>query len=62
MKIRVSLDKVYGKEVIRPVTTEAHLLCELAGTKTFTQHTINVCKKLGYEFELIGQPSKEFTL
>ena len=34
MNIRVSLDKVYGKEVIRPICTQAHLLCELAGTKT----------------------------
>ena len=60
--LRVSLDKVYGKEVIRPITQEAHLLCQLAGTKTFTQATINLCKQLGYTFELVGAQSAEFVL
>ena len=60
--IRVSLDKVYGNEVIRPITTEAHLLCKLAGTKTFTQTMINTCKQLGYEFELVGGLPSQFTL
>ena len=60
--IRVSLDKVYGNEVIRPVTAEAHLLCQLAGTKTFTQQMINTCKKLGYEFELTNAVSTQYTL
>jgi hypothetical protein len=62
MIIRVSLDKVYGNEVIRPITKEAHLLCQLAGTKTFTQAMINTCKQLGYEFELIGAVSTQFSL
>ena len=59
--LRVSLDKVYGNEVVRPVTTEAHLLCQLAGTKTFTQTMINTCKKLGYTFEVVGVPSTQFS-
>ena len=62
MNIRVSLDKVYGNEVIRPITREAHLLCQLAGTKTFTQAMINTCKELGYTFELIGAAPTQFTL
>lgn len=62
MNIHVALDKVYGKEVIRPVCQQAHLLCDLAGTKTFTQANINICKKLGYTFELVGANSQEFSL
>ena len=60
--LRVAIKHVYGKEVIYPITTEAHLLCQLAGTKSFTQAAINTCKQLGYTFELVGLPSQEFKL
>lgn len=59
-KLTVSLDKVYGKEVVRPLSDNARLLCELAGTKTFTQQAINTLKKLGYEFDVCGFESQEF--
>ncbi len=60
-KLTVSLDKAYGKELVRPLSQNAQLLCELAGSKTFTQQAINTLKKLGYEFEVFGFESKEFT-
>ena len=60
--LRVSIKNVYGKEVIYPITQEAHLLCQLAGTKSFTQAMINTAKQLGYTFELIGQTPTQFTL
>ena len=60
--LRVSIKNVYGNEVIYPITAEAHLLCQLAGTKSFTQNMINTCKQLGYKFELIGQEPTQFKL
>jgi hypothetical protein len=59
-KLTVSLDKVYGKEVVRPLSDNAKLLCQLAGTKTFTQQAINIAKNLGYEFDVCGFESQEF--
>ena len=60
--LRVSVKHVYGNEVIYPITTEAHLLCQLAGTKSFTQNMINTSKQLGYTFELVGATVTQFKL
>lgn len=62
MKLQVALDKVYGNEVIRPLCKQSRLLCQLAGKKTFTQESINICKELGYEFELHGIEPSFFAL
>lgn len=60
MKIQVRIDKVYGKEVIRPVCQQAQLFVQLIGQKTFTQRDINIMKKIGVEFDVISAPSQEF--
>ena len=49
MQITVSVDRVYGNRVIRPVCQQAKLLAELAGTKTLTPAALKIIRKMGYE-------------
>jgi hypothetical protein len=53
MKVEVTVKNHYGNELVYPVCNVAQYLCELAGTKTFTEANIRICKKLGYEFEIV---------
>lgn len=53
MKAQIEIKNIYGNETVYPVNDTAKLLCEMAGTKTFTPKTISVARKLGYEFEVI---------
>ena len=45
--IVVTTRNVYGQDKIYPVCEHAHMLAELAGTKTFTDHAIKLIKKMG---------------
>ncbi len=58
----VCVDKVYGKEILRPMNDVAHFLCSIAKDKTMTQHTINMAKRLGFEFKLEGAVPQDFVL
>lgn len=53
MKVQVTIKNNYGQEHVYPVCETAIHLCELAGTKTFTEANLRICKKLGYEFEMV---------
>lgn len=61
-KIQVTLDKCYGNDILRPACPISEKLCKLTGHKTFTQQAINICKDLGYEFEIVLAPSSSFKL
>ena len=50
--IVVTTRNVYGQEKIYPVCEHAHMLAELAGTKTFTDHAIRLIKKMGIQIAL----------
>ena len=56
MQITVKIKQVYGVDTIYPVCPQAHLLAQLANTKTITRDSIKTIKALGYEV-VIEQPS-----
>lgn len=53
MKIKIFIKSVYGSDLIYPACETGKNFCSLTGTKSFTSHAINICKKLGYEFEIV---------
>ena len=53
MKVQVTVKNHYGNDLVYPVCETAINLCELTGTKTFTEANLRICKKLGYEFEVV---------
>lgn len=55
MIIQVEIKTVYGKEMIYPLCETGELICKMVGTKTFTREMVELCKKLGYEFQVITQ-------
>ena len=50
MLLKVKVKNNYGTEHIYPVSEEAKLLAQLAGSKTLTRSTIEIAKKLGFKF------------
>ena len=48
--IKVEAKSVYGKTLIYPVCNFARLLCDIANTKTFTDHMLRRLKQGGYLF------------
>ena len=52
MEILVEKKSVYGNAHIYPRCRKGEILCELAGTKTFTPQAIRLCKELGYTFKV----------
>lgn len=48
MEILVEIKSVYGNDTIYPACEKASLFCAIAGTKTITDQTKNLIKKLGY--------------
>jgi hypothetical protein len=52
MLLKVKVKNNYGTEHIYPVSEEAKLLAQLAGSKTLTQSTIEIAKKLGFKFSV----------
>jgi hypothetical protein len=48
----VLIKDIYGKQTIYPTNKVAHLLAEIAGTKTLTQRTIDTAKEMGITFEV----------
>lgn len=52
-KLQVTVKSHYGNDLVYPVCEQAHYLCDLAGTKTFTEANIRICKKMGFEFEIV---------
>jgi hypothetical protein len=55
MEITVEIKTVYGNKFIYPICDKAKNLAALAGTKTLTDNSINVIKKLGYEIKIKPQ-------
>lgn len=48
MNITVTIKYVYGTITVYPACEKAFLLAALHGTKTLTDHAIDIIKKLGY--------------
>ena len=48
LDITVKSKNVYGNDLIYPVSKDAKMLCELAGTKTVTQQMIRLLYEKGY--------------
>ncbi len=46
--IYISIDRVYGNIVAKPVCERAKLLAKLAGTKTLTSDALGTIRALGY--------------
>jgi hypothetical protein len=51
MKIVIEKKSVYGAVNIYPVCQTAKFFASLAGTKTLTQHAVELIKRAGYEVE-----------
>ena len=51
--IEVLVKDQYGKQTYHPHNNDAHLLAQLAGTKTLTATALKVALKLGYEITYI---------
>lgn len=47
--VDVTIESVYGREVIRPANDRARLLAALAGTKTITRDALEHVKALGFQ-------------
>ncbi len=50
--IVVTTRNVYGQDKIYPVCEHAQMFAELAGTKTLSDHSIRVIKKMGIRISL----------
>lgn len=50
-RLEVAVKQVYGQRMVYPVNDNAKKMCELLGTKTFTQSHIDKLKDMGYWFE-----------
>jgi hypothetical protein len=49
MLIQVEARNVYGKLMIYPINDAAHILADIAGTKTIAPEVLAKAKKLGHE-------------
>ena len=52
----IAVDRVYGKKVAYPVSTNAKLLAGLAGSTTLTPSAIRSIIALGYDIEIEIKP------
>ena len=52
MHITVTTKHVYGKQTIYPHSSDAFMICKLAGTKTLTTAMIQTLKTNGYTVEM----------
>lgn len=57
MDIHVTLDKVYGSWVMRPVNDTAKMLAEIAGTKTLTVKTLQLAQRMGMTIAAQHKPA-----
>jgi hypothetical protein len=55
MNITVRIKDVYGIQQVYPVSREAQLLAQIAGTKTLQPNVIAAVKQLGYTIN-VEQP------
>jgi len=53
--IEVRVKDVYGNQMIYPVCDAAKVFAAIAGTKTLTQQTLLLIKKLGYDINIAPQ-------
>jgi hypothetical protein len=53
--ITVKIRSVYGEDKVYPVSEEAKLFANIAGTKTLTDYTIAKIKQLGYTINIEQQ-------
>ena len=51
-RITVSIRTVYGKDVIYPACPASVLFAELAGTRTLTDTSMVIIRRLGYEISV----------
>ncbi len=54
-RITVKIRNVYGEDKIYPVSDQAKLFANIAGTKTLTDYTIAKIKELGYTINVAQQ-------
>ena len=50
--VQVKITNNYGNSLVYPMNETARLFCQIAGTKTLTETTINNARKLGFEFKV----------
>tara|TARA_X000000368_G_scaffold333427_1_gene270737 strand:- start:174 stop:353 length:180 start_codon:yes stop_codon:yes gene_type:complete len=53
--IEVKITNNYGNKLVYPMNKEGEIFCQIAGTKTLTEGTINNARKLGYKFVVISE-------
>jgi hypothetical protein len=49
--ILIEVKAQYGNTVIYPACNNAETFAKLAGTKTLTQHTLELIEELGYQID-----------
>jgi len=49
--ILIEVKSQYGNNVIYPACNNAETFAKLAGTKTLTQHTLELIEQLGYKID-----------
>lgn len=50
--IKVSIESIYGREVIRPLCDTGEMFCRMLGQKTLTRSDIEVLKEIGFVFQV----------
>lgn len=48
----------YGVPVLKPANELATMVCELAGTKTLTQTSVQTLKRYGYRIEVLPKAGR----
>jgi hypothetical protein len=51
-KITVSIESVYGRNLVYPACETSQLFCDLIGAKSFTPSQLRIIKVLGYEVQV----------
>lgn len=54
-QIQVQIREVYGVKKVYPANPQAHLLAEIAGTKTLTHAALCLAERMGFEIVEVHQ-------
>lgn len=55
MNVTVKTTNIWGKETIYPLSQDACMICQLAKTKTFTEHMLRTLQKHGVIIHIAKQ-------
>lgn len=57
--VELQIRNKYGRDLIYPVSPNAHVLAEMVGKKTFSMPDVKLIEKLGFKIEWVP-PSVNF--